>query len=189
MIKFTNVDFSYGNHPVLKNFSLEIPSPDRICLFGKSGIGKTTVLRLIAGLEVPCNGAVVRPNSVSFVFQEDRLLPNLSVIQNILLPCNESKKTEALDILSRLGLSDAAESYPDSLSGGMSRRVALARALLFEGEALLLDEPFNGLDSESKKNAAQLILERFYDKPIVMVTHSEEDILLLGARAINIQHF
>lgn len=180
MIKFKNVSFSYGKTPVLKNFNLSVLPGETVCLFGASGCGKTTVLKLIAGLLTANSGEVLVNGKVSFVFQENRLIPSLSAKENILAV------TDTFDSLEALRLSEFCDAKPEDLSGGMARRVAIARAIDYGGDILLLDEPFNGLDKENKKLAVSLIKEKFKGKTIVMVSHLKEDIDLLDAKVIKL---
>ena len=180
MIKFKNVSFSYGKTPVLKDFNLSVLPGEIVCLFGASGCGKTTVLKLIAGLLTANRGEVSVNGKVSIVFQENRLIPNLTAKENILAV------TDTYDSLKALGLDAYCDTKPEDLSGGMARRVAIARAINYGGDILLLDEPFNGLDQENKKLAASLIKEKFKGKTIVMVSHLKEDIELLDAKIIKL---
>lgn len=186
MIELKNISFSYAaevpSRAVLNDFSLIIESGDIIALTGESGIGKTTVMRLLLGLEKPCGGEINGLDGVriSAVFQENRLFPWYTVKKNVLLPSyrEPDAPVRADQILAALGLSEYGDKYPSELSGGQQRRVALARALLFGGELLILDEPFTGLDAELKRKAAALIRKRFYT--ILLITHDENELELLG---------
>ena len=155
----------------------------RSCIFGGSGCGKTTLLRLITGLEEPADGSI-ETGCVRFsaVFQEDRLLPFKTVLENITLIGAE--KETALYMLAQLGIAEAADKYPSELSGGMRRRAAIARALSAEYGCLILDEPFAGLDKENIEKAAALISEGVGGKTLIAVTHSEREAELLGAKII-----
>lgn len=170
-----NVTFHYGGAPVLQNFNFSLEGNRHICLFGPSGCGKTTILRLLAGLEKPQTGSVTVLGRISMVFQEDRLVPTLSVAENIALVGGNPA------ILGELGLADVANELPRSLSGGMRRRVAIARALAYGGDLLLLDEPFNGLDAENKARAARMIMMQYKNKPLILVSHDPGDAELLAA--------
>ena len=185
MITLDRVSFAYGNTPILTDFSLTLPQSGAVCLFGPSGCGKTTLLRLIAGLEVPTSGSVCREDGrIAMVFQENRLAPWLTVRENLLLVTDD---TDAVDkALSAVSLQDTADRYPDELSGGMQRRVALARALAFGGDLLLLDEPFNGLDDALKESVANALRERFAEGLIVLVTHSLDEAALFDASVVNL---
>lgn len=185
MIKIDNISFGYGDKLVFKDFSLTIGKNEKICLFGESGCGKTTLLRLISGLEKPQKGKIVKKSGkASVVFQENLLLPFKTVLENITLM--GADKETALFHLNGLGISDCAESLPDSLSGGMQRRVAIARALANEFDFLILDEPFTGLDEENIKSAAEHILDTVKDKPIILVTHSTSEAELLKTKIIKL---
>lgn len=186
MIKLRNISFSYGKKQILKDFSLDVTKGDVICLSGESGCGKTTVLRLILGLEKPSNGKIIMDSNLkpSVVFQENRLISFKTVLENITV-FGSSEKT-ALKHLKALGIENTANMYPDKLSGGMQRRVAIARALAVEYDYLILDEPFTGLDNENIKSAAEHILSAVADRPILLVTHSTYEAELFGAKTINL---
>ncbi len=183
MIKLKNVNFSYGEKKVLENYNLAVKNGDRVALSGPSGIGKTTALRLIMGLEKVMSGKVEvkKDAKISVVFQEDRLLPFKTVLENLALFGNEDT---AAEILSGLGLSNAKDKYPAELSGGMARRVSIARALVSGGDIFIFDEPFNGIDEENVKVTAELINAYTKDKTVIMVSHNKRDIVLLGAKEI-----
>lgn len=184
MIKLKNVGFSYGDTVVLKNFSLEVKNGECVCLKGESGCGKTTVSRLVLGLESSQIGIVAVDGTVSAVFQEDRLIDTLSVKRNLLLISDDPHKAKLL--VKQAGLESSFNKKVSSLSGGMKRRVAIIRALLFGGDALILDEPFNGLDFENKQKMAELITNQYIkkNKPVLLISHIEEDAKLLNARVV-----
>ena len=185
MLKLDNVGFSYGDKKVLENFSLTVENGECVSLQGPSGCGKTTVIKILAGLCKPQSGEVFAPQKVSVVFQEDRLVPMLSVKKNILLPLAADEKEKAIRLLYEIGLKNELGTEIRKLSGGMRRRVAIVRALAFSGDALLLDEPFNGLDGENKRIAAGMILKEAESRniPILLSTHINEDAELLGSRS------
>lgn len=184
MIKFSNVTFGYGKKKIFDNFSFQIDSGDKVSLFGESGCGKTTLLRLILGLEKAQKGDIETNNlKPSVVFQENRLLPFKTVLQNITLFADEQT---AIHHLNALGLGDYLNSYPDDLSGGMKRRVAVARALSLDFDFLILDEPFTGLDEENIKLAAKHILETVGNRTIILVTHSKNEAELLETKIISL---
>ncbi len=181
MIKLENVTFAYGKKQVLKDFSLQIEKGERVCLFGESGKGKTTVLRLICGLEKPNSGKITGADEKRFsaVFQEDRLLSHLSVLENVSLVGSEKKGKE---LLCALGLEDYLDKKIGDLSGGMRRRVAIARALNSDYDVLLLDEAFNGLDEDRGEKTAELILKETKNKTVIMITHNSEQAKWLKAK-------
>lgn len=179
-LKFSDVSFAYGSKEVLSHFSLELPENGVVCLSGPSGSGKTTLLRLAVGLLQPQAGSVAgQPQKPSFLFQEDRLLPWETACDNLRLITGDTATAEAW--LRAVGLEDAAQLYPREMSGGMQRRLALARALALDSDMLLLDEPFTGIDRERIDALAPLVRDYASTKPVLLITHAEEDIALLGA--------
>ena len=181
MIDFDRVCFSYGEKEIFRDLSLRIGTGERAALRGASGCGKTTLLRLIMGLEKPQSGTVtVQADRISALFQENRLLPYLTVAQNCELFASE--KTAALSILRDLGLADAADALPSALSGGMARRAALARALCRDAALYLFDEPFSGLDAENAARAAELVNRVTAGKTVLVATHHGDEADMLGCR-------
>lgn len=177
-----NLCFSYGKKVIFNNLNIQ---SDRkiICLMGKSGCGKTTLLHLIAGLLRQDSGTITgikRPCSV--MFQEDRLLPWLNAKENVALVLENKDDKKASDILRSLGIEPDMEL--SKMSGGMKRRVALARALAFESKTLLLDEPFKGLDENLVNSCAQLIKKE--GKLTIVSTHSQKEAEALDATIIRI---
>lgn len=158
------------------------------CVMAPSGAGKTTLLRVLLGLERPDRGRVVLPaGPLAAVFQEDRLLEQLNALGNlrfVLGPALEVPAAETL--LAELGLEEAADKPVRDWSGGMRRRLALARALLAPSAALLLDEPFTGLDRDSRERAWMCIRRRTADKPVLLVTHDPADAAGLEAQIIRL---
>ena len=178
-----NVSFAYGDTPVLQDVTWYLPDSGVVCLWGASGCGKTTALRLLAGLEKPSAGEIRGAQRVSMVFQEDRLLPWRTALENVLLTGVDEGKACAL--LAELGLAaEKAQAYPQHLSGGQKRRVALARALAAESDILLLDEPFNGLDEDTWQDVVPLIKKVAETRPVVLVTHIREQVETLEAKVI-----
>ena len=144
-ILITNLSKSYGETVVFRNFSARLPLGETTVITGVSGGGKTTLLRLILGLETPDGGEIAGvPARRAAVFQEDRLCPQLTALENVLLTAGRKKEREARDILARLGLGESLAVPAAELSGGMRRRCALARSLCAEFDLLVLDEPFKG---------------------------------------------
>ena len=170
--------FAYGEKVILNRFSLTLPDMGITALAGASGCGKTTLLRLLGGLERPQAGTmeVPPPEETSFLFQENRLLPGLTAAAQIaaVLPRGESP----LPWLEAVGLADAAASLPSELSGGMQRRVALARCLAYgrSKKLLLLDEPFSGIDPERAE--ALMALIRRLGIPTLFSAHEAQSLAL-----------
>ena len=186
-IKLQELSFSYGDQPVFDHFSLDLPDSGTVCLYGPSGCGKTTVLRLLAGLEKPETGRIegVQGTTFSFVFQENRLLPWMSVYENVAAVLPKPWNNEQIeDSLAMVGLEQASRKLPGELSGGMQRRVAIARALTYDGDVLLLDEPFNGLDMQLKQHMIGVISQQYRNRLIVLVTHNQEEAHQMGATLI-----
>ncbi len=188
MYELKNIDFSYGEKTVLKNFSLSLPEKGVICLFGASGLGKTTVLRLMAGLETPRAGSIegFENKRITFIFQEDRLLPWRTAKENVALALGNAPDAEgkAVRWLGALGLENDVDRYPDEMSGGMCRRVSAARALAPESDVILADEPFTGLDEKNRIALAKLFAEKAEKELVVIVTHSEEEAAMLNAESV-----
>ncbi len=183
-IMLDRVTFAYGRVPVLREVSLTLPERGVVCLWGASGCGKTTVLRLLAGLERPQGGRVLRPERVSVMFQEDRLLPWRTAAENVSIAAG-CPPEQATAWLRRLGIDgEQAGALPSALSGGQCRRAALARALAYESDLLLLDEPFTGMDEDSREAAAAPILARAAHVPVVLVTHVAAEAERLSAALV-----
>lgn len=178
-----NIRLSFGDKRIWEDFSAVFPAGRVTCLMGPSGCGKTTLLRILLGLLPPDGGTVTgRPERLSAVFQEDRLCEALTPAANVRLVTGGSvPAAETETLLRRLGLGDSLRTPARELSGGMRRRTALARALLAPGwELLALDEPFKGLDAETRRRTAELIREYGAGKTVVLVTHDPEEAALLG---------
>jgi NitT/TauT family transport system ATP-binding protein len=170
-----NINKSFGQKQVLSNFSAEFPKGTVTAIMGASGCGKTTLLRIIAGLEKADSGKIsgVNKNKTAFLFQEDRLLSWLTAKQNVeAVIKDKSKKELAAEILSELGLGNDLDAYPSELSGGMCRRVAIARALAYDSDLLLLDEALRGLDEKNIENTVYVIKKYSGGKTVISVTHS-----------------
>lgn len=186
MLTLESVSFAYGDTPILQNVSLALREKSAVCFTAPSGQGKTTLLRLIAGLETPQSGTITRRDGLrmAVVFQENRLFPWMTAEQNVAAVCPDEDVTPYLDAVE---LTEARHKYPAALSGGMQRRVALARALAYGGDLLLLDEPFTGLDPALRERVARAIRERFADACIVLITHDTEEAALLGADIVSLE--
>ena len=175
MITLDHISMAFGDKQIFKDLSLVFSSPGQYAVLGSSGRGKTTLLRLIAGLEHPKSGRIILPENlrIAYCFQEDRLLPFKTVLENVSLVCGCTDT--ALYWLKKVGLKGEENSYPAALSGGMKRRAALARALAFDAPVLLMDEPFRALDSDTHAAMLALVREAAKDKLLILVTHDEAD--------------
>ena len=170
-MQIDGLNASFNGSDVLKDFSVELPDAGRVCFFGPSGCGKTTLLRAVS------DRLTAAGMKVAWVFQEDRLLPWSTAFENAAI--SGAKKEEVTALLDAFGLSDAAKKRPAELSGGMRRKTALVRALAFGGDALILDEPFKGLDEASRAAAVALIREKG-PEIILLVTHDREEAEMLA---------
>lgn len=176
-ISIQNLSKTFDGHTVLKGFTGEIPLCGITVIRGASGAGKTTLFRLLLGLEQPDSGKIIgmQGRKPAVVFQEDRLLPWATALENAAIGSDETRAKNALE---RLGLGENLCQLPRELSGGMKRRVAIARALAYGGDILFLDEPFTGLDEDNKRIAAQAMLEA--NVPILVITHDDAEAELFG---------
>ena len=188
-ILLTGVSKSFDGKEVLKNVSMRIEAGQTVCIRGRSGIGKTTLLRVIAGLTEPDTGTVEGvPGHIGFVFQEDRLCEDFSALSNIRLVTGRSMSRE--EILRHLGELELAESAilpVRGFSGGMKRRVALARAVCADPELLLLDEPFKGLDPELRLKVINYVKKHTAGKTVICVSHDITEALYLGGTVIELE--
>lgn len=189
VIRFCHVSKQYGEHIVFSDFSYEIAEGTKLCVMGRSGRGKTTLLRMLLGLEKPDQGYIegLEAKQIRAVFQENRLLQEFSVRENLRCVCRNKQQTAQIsNLLEKLGLIDWEEQPVSVLSGGMQRRLAIGRALLVDSDVLLLDEPFSGLDTQTKQQMIQLILTYAKEKILIVTTHTAEDVSLLGAKVLQI---
>jgi len=178
-----------GEHVVIEDFSLNLGAGEIVALVGPSGCGKSTLLRLISGLDTDYSGRVDWPAGaprIGTIFQEPRLLPWRTVRQNLRLVVPPDRAQIADALLERLGLAAFADAYPQALSLGMARRVALARALAIDPDLLLLDEPFASLDPESAERCRALLLESWSQRPVaaLLVTHDFAEAATLADRVL-----
>lgn len=187
-MELRNISKSYHGRPVLQNVSFTI-EPGVTALWAPSGAGKTTLLRILLGLERPDSGELLGTGvRWSAVFQEDRLLDGLDAMGNLCFALGSDwDEAAARRLLAELGLSDAEDRPVREWSGGMKRRLALARALLADAEAIALDEPFAGLDAENRRHGAECIARRAETTPVLLVTHDQADLEALNARIIELR--
>lgn len=191
MLELRNISKKFGDKQILKDFNLIVPEKQVLAIVGPSGGGKTTLLRMLAGLETIDSGQVIyngeildvaeleKRNLLGFVFQDFQLFPHLSVLENLTLSpihtmniSKEEAEEKAQALLARLGLSEHAKAYPYSLSGGQKQRVALARAMMINPEIIGYDEPTSALDPALRLEVEKLILQnREMGMTQIVVTH------------------
>lgn len=189
MLELQSITHRYGEKTVLQGLSHRFPESGAVLLTAPSGVGKTTLLRLIAGLEAPTEGTVHNSYSrVAMCFQEPRLLPWLSCLDNVkLVLANAENADETARLwLERMELSDVSDKLPETLSGGMKQRLSLARALAFGGDLLLLDEPFTALDESLKCRIVPWIKAANPLGLTLIVSHNAADAALLGATTLTL---
>ena len=190
MIRLENITKKYGEQIVFDNFSLNASSGERIALIGASGRGKTTLLRIMAGLEKADGGAFEINGKIAYMFQETRLLPWKNARENILAVLNKDNAALTDKYLDAVGLADDKDKMPSSLSGGMAQRVAFARFLAYaeatDAEILLLDEPFSALDGDTANEMIALLDKFAAGKTLILVTHDESHADALGAKTVEL---
>lgn len=188
-IEIRRLDKSFGEKTVLRKFSAVLPGGKITCLMGPSGCGKTTLASILLGLTEPDGGEISGlPEKRSAVFQEDRLCEDFSALSNVRLVTGKAVPEQKIrDCLRELGLGDSLKKPVREMSGGMKRRVAIARALLAEGELLLLDEPFKGLDEATKADVVGLLQKSVAQKTVLLITHDPAEAELLGAQIIKME--
>lgn len=206
-IVFKDVDYAYVDnnetYVALEGIDLEISDGEFVCLVGHSGCGKSTMLSLIAGLEMPTHGQVLIDGRVvdgpgpdrSIVFQNYSLFPWQTAVKNVMFAMQQTNKgidkseseSRARALLEKVGVGDAADRYPFQLSGGMRQRVAIARALAIDAPIMLLDEPFGALDPMIRRRLQDMLLDLWEGsccKTAVFVTHDIDEALILADRIV-----
>ena len=186
-----NLQKSYGSLPVLDHCSFSFSSGRIYCLMGPSGSGKTTLFRILMGLE-PADGGSIRfePSSPEFsaVFQEDRLCETFSPVENLRFVLGKSVSREDIRRELSMLLPEESLSRPVfTLSGGMKRRTAICRAMTANSDLIIMDEPFTGLDEDTKKLVIEYIKSRQRGRLLIVSTHQEEDVELLGGELVRME--
>lgn len=187
----------YGGREVLRGLNLSVAAGEFVAIVGRSGCGKSTLLRLLAGLDQATAGAISVDGNASagihpgtrIMFQDARLLPWRTVLQNVVLGLPDGGRTAALDALREVGLAERADDWPANLSGGQRQRVALARALVHKPRLLLLDEPLGALDALTRIEM-QCLIERLWQQhnfTVLLVTHDVAEAVTLGDRVVLIE--
>ncbi len=205
MLEFQNVTFQYpeDRQPILKNLSFKVEDGAFASIIGSSGCGKSTIFRLINGLEKPQSGRILvngepiknQKRYTAFMPQKDLLFPWDTIEKNLLLPMKlqripkEEQKKRCDEVLEQIGMTEYRNKYPKDLSGGMKQRVAFARTLLAGGSMLLLDEPFSALDFLTRVEMQEWLLEQWshLNKTILFITHDVEEAIFLSNTIFVIQ--
>lgn len=176
---------SFGDKAVLRDFSAVFKAGETTCIMGRSGCGKTTLLNILMGFLRQDSGSIKGlPTNMAAVFQENRLLEEFSCTANLLFAAPKADDETILSCLASVGLAEVRNQPVSKLSGGMKRRVAIARALIVDVPLLILDEPFKGLDSDTRSIVAESIKAQTKGKTLIMVTHDEDELSLMNARLI-----
>lgn len=189
MLTIEHLTKQFGEKTLFRDLCLTVDGP--AVLWAPSGWGKTTLLRILMGLDTPTAGRVRGVGRAAAVFQEDRLCPQLTALQNVtlVLPGSEKQYKEQIGSdFQQLGMDTAALALPAArLSGGQKRRTALLRALWAPSDTLLLDEPFTGMDPDTLAAAAALLRTRCGTEPVLLATHDREAIRLLGWPVVELE--
>ncbi|MDU5111756.1 MAG: ATP-binding cassette domain-containing protein [Clostridium sp.] len=185
MIKYKNINISFGDRILYKDFSIDIKEKDINFIMGESGVGKTTLIKYIM------DKLLMKDEDISVVFQEPRLLPWKNVYENLELVLNKKctnkeKEIKIRYILKELNLNNCENLYPHELSGGMRQRVSIARALLYDGNIFIMDEPFKGLDKENKNKIIDFIYSylKEKEKTTIIISHDVSEITRVKTNCI-----
>lgn len=194
MIEIKNLSYSFGNSKILKNINLNIEDNEIVSIIGTSGVGKSTLFNLIAGIldlqegEITIDGSSDYKSKVAYMLQKDLLFEHKTIVENIILPLiiNKIEKKVAIEeakkILKTFALLDYANKYPKQLSGGMRQRIALIRTYMFKRKIFLLDEAFSALDAITKRELHNWYLKLANDFKLttILITHDVEEAVLLS---------
>jgi len=196
ILDIKNLSYSFGNNPILKDINIHVNKNEMVAIVGSSGVGKSTLFNLIAGVlkkqvgEITINGSNNYIGKVAYMLQKDLLFEHKTIIDNVILPLIIAKvnKKEALEegnkILKQFNLDKYANKYPQQLSGGMRQRVALIRTYMFKRKIFLLDEAFSALDAITKKELHKwyLDLKKEFNLTTLLITHDIEEAVFLSDR-------
>lgn len=181
MIKLRDIRKRYGEKIIFDHFNLDISDHKITCILGSSGVGKTTLLNIIARL-TQFQGHLDAEDKISYIFQEPRLIPTLSVRNNLKFTSPDATDEQIEQLLLQLNLKDKIDSFPNQLSGGEAQRVSIARAFLYDASTILMDEPFSSLDLSLKYKLIQQFssIWNMNQKTVIFVTHNVDEALLLA---------
>lgn len=186
-LELDSVSKRFGENTVLDRFTLQVLPGEHICLMAPTGTGKSTALKLLTKAYDPDSGNVVSPEKIGVVTQESTLPANMTAFQNVALTARGGLTNEVIaQALDDLLPNSAKDRLASDLSGGMKRLTEIARAMLSDGTAIILDEPFAGLDGDSRKRACEFILENLHGRALIVATHEKDDATLLNAEIVTI---
>ncbi len=176
MIRLEGISLKFDKQTVISKLDHTFEDGVFYGITGPSGVGKTTLINAIAGLITPSDGKIVKDDQkISYIFQEPRLFPWMTALENVECVCHDKEISEHyIELL----LGEGKDKYPHELSGGMKQRVSIARALAYGADVLLLDEPFKGLDIETKQNTIDTVMEFIKGKTAILVSHAPEELSL-----------
>ncbi|MEE3361126.1 MAG: ABC transporter ATP-binding protein [Pseudomonadota bacterium] len=180
---------SYGDTQILGRVAFQIPKGETVAILGPSGVGKSTLLRIVAGIDPDYQGTVARPDKMAIVFQEPTLLPWRTVLQNIMLVHPDLAENAAMRMLKKVGIADKAHLFPGQTSLGQQRRLALARAFAGQPDFLIMDEPFVSLDPETADTMLSLTETLIAETgpAVLFVTHAREEATRLADRILELR--
>ena len=189
--ELNHITKTFGKKQIISDLSYSFGDKGMYLLVGESGVGKTTLLRIIAGLDKDFLGEISREKSISMAFQEYRLFPTLTALENVAFVVSDRKDKAVFEkskkLLLNLGLTeDDLALLPSELSGGIKQRVSLARAFIKDAEILLLDEPTKELDSDNAKTVRDMIIEQAKTKLVILSTHNEQDLKMPYTAILNL---
>ncbi|WP_304341302.1 ABC transporter ATP-binding protein [Metaclostridioides mangenotii] len=187
LLKIENLTKSFENLKVIEDLNLEIDKNEIVAIIGPSGCGKSTILNIISGIINKYEGEIHSSKpTIGYVFQEDRLLPWMNVLENVEVVNDNSKRKRALKIIEEVGLKNFEKSYPDTLSGGMKQRCAIARGFNYDCDLLLMDEPFKSLDYNLRIEMLKVLINLWNksDKSILFITHEIDEALTVANRIL-----
>ena len=187
-MKITDLHKAFEEHIVLDKLTLSLKDDGIYALMGSSGRGKTTLLHILMGLQKPDRGSIsdFQDKKISAVFQENRLCEFLTAEDNIKIVLSSSSSLNISSVLAEILPADALKNPVSTFSGGMKRRVAIARAMLVSSDLLIMDEPFSGLDERTKEQVMTFILKYRNGRMLLFSTHDEEDVAAMGAELVRL---
>ncbi|SFE86416.1 ATP-binding cassette domain-containing protein [Peptostreptococcus sp. D1] len=190
MIIFKDISKSYGNKIVLKSFNIDIIEGQTTFVLGKSGSGKTTFSKIVLGLETIDTGKIsgLDGKKISVVFQEDRLMENMTVDSNLKMTADSHiNRKQIVEKMEKIGLFQCLETKISELSGGMKRRISILRAFLIDFDLIVMDEPFRGLDDETKEKVMDFVIQNIKEKTAIIITHDKDEVEYFAEKMEEIQ--